>query len=34
VGVTPFFLIMCLGIVLIVLFPELAIWLPDTMRGH
>jgi tripartite ATP-independent transporter DctM subunit len=33
-GVTPFFLIMMLGIVLVVLFPQLAVWLPTTMRGQ
>lgn len=34
VGVTPFFLIMCLGIALVMLFPALAVWLPNTMRGN
>jgi tripartite ATP-independent transporter DctM subunit len=28
----PFFLLMCLMVVLLVLFPELATWLPETMR--
>jgi len=34
VGVTPFFLVMCLGIALVMLFPALAVWLPNTMRGN
>jgi len=32
--VTPFFLVMCLGIALVMLFPALAVWLPNTMRGN
>jgi len=32
-GVTPFFFLMMLGIVLVIAFPELAVWLPNTMRG-
>ena len=32
-GVTPFFLIMALGILLVILYPQLAVWLPNTMRG-
>ena len=28
----PFFLLMCLMVVLLVLFPQLATWLPETMR--
>ena len=34
VGVTPFFLLMMLGIVLVIAFPGLATWLPETMRGR
>ena len=34
VGVTPFFLIMSLGIALVILFPALAVWLPNTMRDQ
>jgi tripartite ATP-independent transporter DctM subunit len=33
VGVLPFFLLMSLGILLVILFPQLALWLPTTMRG-
>jgi C4-dicarboxylate transporter DctM subunit len=33
-GVTPFFLIMALGILLVILYPQLAVWLPNTMRGR
>src|SRR5262245_48958221 len=32
-GVTPFFLIMVLGILLVILSPQIAVWLPNTMRG-
>jgi TRAP-type C4-dicarboxylate transport system permease large subunit len=32
-GVTPFFLLMMLGIALVIAFPSLAVWLPETMRG-
>jgi C4-dicarboxylate transporter DctM subunit len=28
----PFFLLMCFMVVLLVIFPELATWLPETMR--
>ena len=28
----PFFLLMCFMVVLLVMFPELATWLPETMR--
>ncbi len=33
-GVTPFFVLMMLGIVLVIAFPQLAVWLPNTMRGN
>jgi tripartite ATP-independent transporter DctM subunit len=33
IGVLPFFLIMLLAIGLIIAFPEIATWLPTTMRG-
>ena len=33
-GVTPFFLIMALGILFVILFPQLAVWLPNTMKGN
>jgi TRAP-type C4-dicarboxylate transport system permease large subunit len=33
-GVTPFFLLMALGILLVILFPPLAVWLPTTMKGN
>jgi tripartite ATP-independent transporter DctM subunit len=33
VGVLPFFVVMMFGIALVVMFPELAVWLPNTMRG-
>jgi len=33
-GVTPFFLIMALGILFVILYPPLAVWLPNTMRGN
>jgi tripartite ATP-independent transporter DctM subunit len=33
-GVTPFFVLMMLGIALVVAFPQLAVWLPNTMRGN
>ena len=32
-GVTPFFALMMLGVVLVIAFPELAVWLTNTMRG-
>jgi TRAP-type C4-dicarboxylate transport system permease large subunit len=34
IGVTPFFLVYILGIALVMVFPELALWLPRTMRGN
>jgi TRAP-type C4-dicarboxylate transport system permease large subunit len=30
----PFFCLMCVMVVLLVAFPELANWLPETMREH
>ncbi len=30
----PFFLLLCIGVVLIVLFPEIATWLPSRMGAH
>jgi TRAP-type C4-dicarboxylate transport system permease large subunit len=33
VGVMPFFALMMLGIALVIAFPQLAVWLPNTMRG-
>jgi tripartite ATP-independent transporter DctM subunit len=33
VGVLPFFGLMMLGIALVIAFPELAVWLPNPMRG-
>ena len=33
-GVTPFFVLMMLGIALVIAFPQLAVWLPNTMRGN
>ena len=36
-GVTPFFVLfvlMMLGIMLVIAFPQLAVWLPNTMRGN
>ncbi|MGH7321596.1 MAG: TRAP transporter large permease [Candidatus Rokuibacteriota bacterium] len=33
VGVMPFFVIMMLGIALVVAFPQIAVWLPTTMKG-
>ncbi|MBI4562721.1 MAG: TRAP transporter large permease subunit [Candidatus Rokubacteria bacterium] len=32
-GVLPFFLVMLLGIALIMAFPQIALWLPTTMKG-
>jgi TRAP-type C4-dicarboxylate transport system permease large subunit len=32
--VTPFFIIMMLGIALVIAFPQLAVWLPNTMRSQ
>ncbi|GLQ05891.1 TRAP transporter large permease [Sneathiella chinensis] len=29
----PFFLLLCVGVVLLTLFPEIALWLPETIRG-
>ena len=34
IGVLPFFVIMLLAIGLIIVFPQIAIWLPTTMRGQ
>ena len=34
VGVMPFFALMMLGIALVIAFPQLAVWLPNTMRGQ
>jgi TRAP-type C4-dicarboxylate transport system permease large subunit len=34
VGVLPFFLTMIVAIVLLMVFPQIALWLPTTMRGH
>ena len=33
-GAFPFMLCMLLGIVLLIIFPGLATWLPDTLMGH
>ena len=33
IGVLPFFLMMLVGIALIILFPQIALWLPTTMKG-
>ena len=33
-GAFPFMLCMLLGIILLILFPGLATWLPDTLMGH
>jgi C4-dicarboxylate transporter DctM subunit len=33
-GVTPFFLLMMLGIAFVIAFPQLAVWLPNTMKGN
>ena len=33
VGVLPFFLMMLVGIALVVAFPQIALWLPTTMKG-
>ncbi|MBI4608697.1 MAG: TRAP transporter large permease [Candidatus Rokubacteria bacterium] len=32
-GVLPFFLMMLLGIAFIIMFPQIALWLPTTMKG-
>jgi TRAP-type C4-dicarboxylate transport system permease large subunit len=34
VGVLPFFAAMLVAIVLVMLFPQLALWLPTTMHGN
>jgi C4-dicarboxylate transporter DctM subunit len=34
VGVLPFFAVYVLGIALVMLFPQIALWLPTTMRGN
>lgn len=31
-GSTPYVLLLALGIVILVIFPQLALWLPNTMR--
>ena len=31
VAAAPFFLLMCIGVVLLTLFPEIALWLPNTL---
>jgi C4-dicarboxylate transporter, DctM subunit len=33
-GVTPFFLLMMLGIAFVIAFPQVAVWLPNTMKGN
>jgi TRAP-type C4-dicarboxylate transport system permease large subunit len=33
VGVLPFFIAMILAIVVLMLFPDIALWLPTTMKG-
>jgi TRAP-type mannitol/chloroaromatic compound transport system permease large subunit len=33
IGVMPFFLVYILGIALVMVFPQSAVWLPNTMRG-
>lgn len=33
IGVLPFFLMMLLAIVLIIVFPQITLWLPTTMKG-
>jgi C4-dicarboxylate transporter DctM subunit len=30
-SVTPFFFVLCLGVLIITIFPEIATWLPKTM---
>jgi TRAP-type C4-dicarboxylate transport system permease large subunit len=27
----PFFMLMCIGVVLLTLFPEIALWLPNSL---
>ena len=34
IGVTPFLLIMALGILLVILYPPLAVWLPTAIKGN
>jgi tripartite ATP-independent transporter DctM subunit len=34
VGVMPFFVLMMLGIALVIAFPQIAVWLPNTMWGN
>ncbi|MBI4587348.1 MAG: TRAP transporter large permease subunit [Candidatus Rokubacteria bacterium] len=34
IGVLPFFLMMLVGIALLVAFPQIALWLPTTMKGN
>ncbi|HCW82801.1 MAG TPA: C4-dicarboxylate ABC transporter permease, partial [Rhodobacteraceae bacterium] len=31
VAATPFFVLMCIGVVLLTVFPEIALWLPNTL---
>ncbi|MBI4587479.1 MAG: hypothetical protein HY725_01455 [Candidatus Rokubacteria bacterium] len=33
VGVMPFFVMMIVAIVILMLFPQIALWLPTTMKG-
>lgn len=34
VGVMPFFLMMIVALVLLMIFPQIATWLPTTMKGN
>ncbi len=34
VGVMPFFTMMIIAIVILMLFPQIATWLPTTMKGN
>jgi TRAP-type C4-dicarboxylate transport system permease large subunit len=34
VGVLPFFIVYIIGIALVMVFPQIAVWLPTTMRGN
>jgi C4-dicarboxylate transporter DctM subunit len=34
VGVIPFFAVYIVGILLVMIFPQLAVWLPNTMKGY
>jgi TRAP-type C4-dicarboxylate transport system permease large subunit len=31
VAAAPFFVLMCIGVVLLTVFPEIALWLPNTL---